>query len=398
MKSLAIFFNSPYLGGAERSMIAQSEQILEESVGIKLTFFVPCVEDVECREVEELLRSKFPRSQVLGFEYPRSLYETSRSGKNALINYLILFYGLTYLMLGLRSLGLGQYGGIWANGNKIAFPLFLFLKVFGFRGTFVWHFRDYPEDRGIFKLVWKALRQRTSFRKLLISNSYSVESSLKSLLGEGCGEYLTIYNPLGGLNKTSISSIETKISSQRGITIGLASMLAPWKGVHSIMVFEKLFRKELKALNIEEIAIYGGDIYSTLGEHRGYRNQLLAFREGESLINFKGKSSPQEIFSNIDILIHSSLRAEPFGRVIIEAFASRVPVISTCLGGSGELVIDGETGKRYLPYDYDGLMKSIRELIVDQQCQDLTKRAASKLEEVETQAAKAWKVILSDLI
>ena len=72
---------------------------------------------------------------------------------------------------------------------------------------------------------------------------------------------------------------------------------------------------------------------------------------------------PKEIFQDIDCLIHYSIRPEPFGRVILEAFDAGIPVVSTCLGGAGELVQKHVTGIKVYPHDRKGLYLAIEQLV-----------------------------------
>ena len=83
------------------------------------------------------------------------------------------------------------------------------------------------------------------------------------------------------------------------------------------------------------------------------------------LVHFKGMREPKEIFTDIDCLIHYSLEAEPYGRVLIEAFHNSVPSISTCLGGASELVEEKMTGLSAIKYDLNGLFNAISTVVQD---------------------------------
>jgi glycosyltransferase involved in cell wall biosynthesis len=48
--------------------------------------------------------------------------------------------------------------------------------------------------------------------------------------------------------------------------------------------------------------------------------------------------------ADMDVLLHTSLRPEPFGRVIIEAMAAGVPVVAADAGGAREIIRPGENG------------------------------------------------------
>lgn len=63
------------------------------------------------------------------------------------------------------------------------------------------------------------------------------------------------------------------------------------------------------------------------------------------------------------IFVHNSLEPEPFGRVIIEAMACGLPVISTDLGGPKEIITDGENGFLLSPNNPEILAEKIEFLI-----------------------------------
>lgn len=59
---------------------------------------------------------------------------------------------------------------------------------------------------------------------------------------------------------------------------------------------------------------------------------------------FLGWTDPDAFFPQVDVLVVPSLFREPFGRVVIEAFAHGVPVLGARSGGIAELVEDGVNG------------------------------------------------------
>jgi glycosyltransferase involved in cell wall biosynthesis len=46
----------------------------------------------------------------------------------------------------------------------------------------------------------------------------------------------------------------------------------------------------------------------------------------------------------VDIVVHTSIAPEPFGRVIVEGMLARKPVIATRAGGALEIIDEGVTG------------------------------------------------------
>ena len=69
--------------------------------------------------------------------------------------------------------------------------------------------------------------------------------------------------------------------------------------------------------------------------------------------------------SSLDILVLSSVQAEPFGGVIIEAMAFKKPVIATAIGGSLEQVEGGVTGFLVKPGDPKDMASALIKLLSD---------------------------------
>jgi glycosyltransferase involved in cell wall biosynthesis len=53
------------------------------------------------------------------------------------------------------------------------------------------------------------------------------------------------------------------------------------------------------------------------------------------------RSDVPQILNELDVLVHAA-RQEPFGRVLLEAAAAGVPIIATDVGGTREMLTDGE--------------------------------------------------------
>jgi lipopolysaccharide heptosyltransferase II len=77
---------------------------------------------------------------------------------------------------------------------------------------------------------------------------------------------------------------------------------------------------------------------------------------------------PQRL-KDINLLIVPSIGEETFGRVIIEAQASGVPVIASRIGGIVDIIKDNDNGILVNPRDYAGLADAMIRVIKDQQLQ-----------------------------
>lgn len=81
------------------------------------------------------------------------------------------------------------------------------------------------------------------------------------------------------------------------------------------------------------------------------------------------------LLAEITLLVHAA-HQEPFGRVLLEAAASGVPVVATDVGGTSEIVIEGETGRLIPARDVGALALTVSELLADEQARHRMRLAA----------------------
>src|SRR5215468_8701946 len=72
-----------------------------------------------------------------------------------------------------------------------------------------------------------------------------------------------------------------------------------------------------------------------------------------------------EIMAALDVLVLSSIKSEAMPQVIPQALAVGTPVVGTTVGGTPELIRDGETGRLVPPADAPALAKAIVDLLQD---------------------------------
>lgn len=137
--------------------------------------------------------------------------------------------------------------------------------------------------------------------------------------------------------------------------VGVFSRLSPWKGQHVLI-------EALPQLpNVH--ALFVG---SALFGEGGYEEKLyqLAERLGVSdRVHFLGfRSDIALLMKCCDVVAHTSVSPEPFGRVIIEAMAAGRPVVATKAGGALEIVTE-ETGLLIPPRDSAALAHAIRTVL-----------------------------------
>jgi glycosyltransferase involved in cell wall biosynthesis len=83
----------------------------------------------------------------------------------------------------------------------------------------------------------------------------------------------------------------------------------------------------------------------------------------EQRIGFTGfVERPSAAIRALDIVVHTSTRPEPFGRVIVEAMACARPVITTAAGGAAELISSGINALDFRMGDSRHLAERIHQL------------------------------------
>jgi lipopolysaccharide heptosyltransferase II len=118
----------------------------------------------------------------------------------------------------------------------------------------------------------------------------------------------------------------------------------------------------------------------------GYMEELEVWtrRLGlSSYVSFLGnrRDLPQ-LMEQIDCVVMPSLVPEAFGRVIVEAQASGVPVVATRVGGVVEIIDDGVNGLLVEPQDHQGLAEAILKVLGDPALASiLSRNARQKVEE-----------------
>ena len=134
--------------------------------------------------------------------------------------------------------------------------------------------------------------------------------------------------------------------------VGVFSRLSEWKGQHVLL--EAL--TELPGVHAVLVgdALFGEDAYA---ERLREQTQRLGLGGRVHFLGFR-RDIP-ELMQCVDIVAHTSVTAEPFGRVVVEGMLSEKPVIATRAGAIPEIISDGETGLMVEPGDANALAAAI---------------------------------------
>jgi glycosyltransferase involved in cell wall biosynthesis len=141
-----------------------------------------------------------------------------------------------------------------------------------------------------------------------------------------------------------------------------AGRLTPTKGVHTIIrAMGQLVNDGSREPTLTIIGHGDPD----------YRRELLRLARAcgvsDRVILQDGisRANMPAVLASHDLLVFPSEWEEPFARVVLEAMAAGLAVVGTTTGGTGEVLVDEETGLTFPPGDAVALARQLRRLLED---------------------------------
>lgn len=145
-------------------------------------------------------------------------------------------------------------------------------------------------------------------------------------------------------------------------TIGIFSRLVPWKGHPVFLEAAALVAREVPDL---QALIVGAEEITAPGYVQALQQQAQELGIADRVHLLGHRDDVLNLYPLVDVLVHASVRDEPFGRVIIEGMAAARPVVATRGGGTVEIVREGETGYLVPKGDAAAMAAAILRLLRD---------------------------------
>jgi glycosyltransferase involved in cell wall biosynthesis len=159
--------------------------------------------------------------------------------------------------------------------------------------------------------------------------------------------------------------------------VAMHGVLNRWKGHDTFLSAAALLNARRPGEFLFRIA---GMPLSGDDEYRRFLDARARELNVEQIVHFDGfVRDIYEWLRGVDISVHASTRAEPLGRVIVEAQLAGRPVIAARGGGANELVESGVTGLMFEPGSATELANAIERLASDPH---LRKQVAVRAEEL----------------
>lgn len=142
--------------------------------------------------------------------------------------------------------------------------------------------------------------------------------------------------------------------------IGLVGKVTPWKGQ---LFFVQLAERWAAQRRPGRFIIAGPVLPEDEAFSASLREYVRTHRLGNRVRFLPPPPSDASTLSQLDILLHCSIKPEPFGRIIIEAMAVGVPVIAARDGGVPEIITPGVNGGLAKPGNHEEYLAQLTALI-----------------------------------
>jgi len=137
-----------------------------------------------------------------------------------------------------------------------------------------------------------------------------------------------------------------------GPLVGVFSRLAGWKGQHVLL--EALAEMPNVGCIVVGDTLFGEQAYAA------ELKQMVLERGLADRVRFLGhRSDVPKLMKAVDVMVHPSIDPEPFGRTLVEAMLSGVPVIATNTGAAPDILEGGKAGTLVPPNDAAALGRAI---------------------------------------
>jgi glycosyltransferase involved in cell wall biosynthesis len=146
------------------------------------------------------------------------------------------------------------------------------------------------------------------------------------------------------------------------LRIGIVGRIAPWKGQD---IFLDAAERLAPRFPDAEFVVVGAALFGEDELERSLRARA-AEPPLRGRVEFLGFCDDMDsVYRELDVAVHASTLAEPYGNVVLEAMASRVATVAAAEGGPLEIVDHGRTGLLVPPRDAGLLADALESLLLD---------------------------------
>jgi glycosyltransferase involved in cell wall biosynthesis len=134
--------------------------------------------------------------------------------------------------------------------------------------------------------------------------------------------------------------------------VGVIGNIQEWKG--QLVLIEAMARVA-STIPAAHAVVIGGVHRAGAAYLEQMQRRIRELGLGTHVLHTGFRTDVADLVNALDVVVHTSVRPEPFGRVILEAMLLGKPVVATDAGGVPELIQHGTTGFLTPPGDADAL-------------------------------------------
>jgi len=225
----------------------------------------------------------------------------------------------------------------------------------------VWHVRDVIDTDSYGRVgvrIVRGLARRVP--AAVIANSDTTLASLQ-LPADQAPRAHVVPDPLPDAFFVDAPAARPVTALDGDLVIGIVGRLAPWKGQHVFLdAFARAFPHGGARAVVVGDALFGEDDYRDALHEQAARLGIAA------RVEFRGfRHDVRAELAALDVLVHATVTAEPFGQVVVEGMAGGLPVVATAAGGPAEIITDGRDGVLVPPGDVAALADALTGLAQD---------------------------------
>lgn len=257
----------------------------------------------------------------------------------------------------------------------------------------VWHIREIPDLPRPFQRLLTLLALRLSAR--IVPMTEAVAQQFRT--SKGMPDQVVVLPDGVDLATFHPSVRGVRIREELGIgtqapLVGFVARLDPWKGAE---VFVRAAAEVAARRPDVHFLVCAGELPGYEAYARGVKRLATELGLG-AVVHFTDwryrLDDIPEVMAALDVFVHTSVRPEPFGLVLVEAMATAKPVVAANAGGVPEVVEAGVTGLLAKPGDWRGVADAIETLLANppraQAMGEAGRRRAERLFEVRGYAAR----------
>ncbi|WP_445491751.1 glycosyltransferase family 4 protein [Niallia sp. 03133] len=238
-----------------------------------------------------------------------------------------------------------EYAPSYIHVNNIPSLLYVVISTYMLKKHIILHVHDYYSEDRLVRIIAKLLRRQVT-KVICVSND--VANDLVKL-NYNKNKIKVIHNGI------ELNQLPRKVDQDK-IVIGFIGALAEWKGLH-ILFKSAINLREYKKLEYWIIGPFVED---------GYEDKVreIIGDYPELKINFLGsRTDIHNLLSSIDLLVHCSIKRDPFPTVVLEGMHAGCTVVASDNSGAKEIIIDMRNGILHKAGSVESLTNKLKEVI-----------------------------------